>query len=86
MREGKSKDIYEIHNTTNTESDQQSQEVRVVIDSFLGKIIRVKVGKREGKEDQNLLSESGQQQDETATLLGLNDDEEENSIWSSISK
>lgn len=87
LREGKSKDIYEIHNHTNTESDQQSQKVRVIIDSFLGKIIRVKVGKQEGKENLNLLSESGQQQDETATLLGLNDDDEEdNSIWSSVTK
>jgi UDP-glucose:glycoprotein glucosyltransferase len=85
LRDGKSKDIYEIHNHTNTESDQQSQQVRVVIDSFLGKIIRIKVGKQQGKEDQNLLTESGQQ-DETANMFGLNDDEEEeNSIWSSIS-
>lgn len=84
LREGKSKDIYEIHNNTNTESEQGSQAVRVVIDSFLGKIVRIKVGKQEGKEDQSLLSESGQQ-DETATLLGLNDEEEEESIWSSIS-
>ncbi|KAI6191748.1 UDP-glucose:glycoprotein glucosyltransferase 1 [Aphelenchoides bicaudatus] len=85
LREGKSKNIYEIKNHTNTESDQESQAVRVVIDSFLGKIVRVRVGKQEGKEDLSLLSESGQQ-DDTATLLGLNDDEEEeDSIWSSIS-
>jgi UDP-glucose:glycoprotein glucosyltransferase len=84
LREGKSKDIYEIHNNTNTESEQGSQAVRIVIDSFLGKIVRIRVGKQEGKEDQSLLSESGQQ-DETATLLGLNDEEEEDSIWSSIS-
>jgi UDP-glucose:glycoprotein glucosyltransferase len=86
LREGKSKDIYEIHNHTNTESDQQSQEIRVVIDSFLGKIVRIRVGKQEGKEDQNLLTESGQQ-DDPATLFGLNDEEEEGgSLWSSISK
>lgn len=86
LREGKSKDIYEIHNHVNTEGDQESQEIRVVINSFLGKIVRIRVGKKEGKEDQSLLSESGQQ-DETATLLGLNDDDEEDeSIWSSISK
>ncbi|KAI6232348.1 UDP-glucose:glycoprotein glucosyltransferase 1 [Aphelenchoides besseyi] len=84
LREGKSKDIYEIHNHTNTESDQESQEVRVLVDSFLGRTIRVRVGKKPGKEDQNLLTEAGQ--DDTATMFGLNDEEEEGgSLWSSIS-
>ena len=92
LREGKSRSIYQLHNHTNTESAQAEQTIRVLVDSFLGRTVRIRVGKQPGKENENLLAESGAagggQQDETATLLGLNDDDDEEggSIWSSLSK
>ncbi|CAD5229283.1 unnamed protein product [Bursaphelenchus okinawaensis] len=79
LREGKSRGIYSIHNHTNTESEQGVQQIRVVIDSFLGRVIRVRVGKLPGKENEGLLSDSGAK-DEVPMFA----EEEEESIWSSI--
>uniref|UniRef100_A0A7E4VIA0 UDP-glucose:glycoprotein glucosyltransferase n=1 Tax=Panagrellus redivivus TaxID=6233 RepID=A0A7E4VIA0_PANRE len=80
LREGKSKDIYEIKNHTNTETalEDNNDKVRVLIDSFLGKTIRVLVNKRPGMEQQTLLADAA----------GANGEEEEsggNGIWSSLS-
>ncbi|VDK76479.1 unnamed protein product, partial [Anisakis simplex] len=61
---------------TNTESEGVD-EVNVLIDSFSGRTIRVRVSKKEGKQDENLLSEGKQTDDDV--------DEESQSIWSSIS-
>ncbi|VDK76301.1 unnamed protein product [Anisakis simplex] len=63
-------------NHTNTESEGVD-EVNVLIDSFSGRTIRVRVSKKEGKQDENLLSEGKQTDDDV--------DEESQSIWSSIS-
>lgn len=57
----------------NTESEKD-ESVHVLIDSFRGRTIRVRVSKRPGMQDKNLLSEgkSGK-------------DEESQSLWSTIS-
>ncbi|VDM38735.1 unnamed protein product [Toxocara canis] len=74
LRTGKSTDIYDITSHTNTESEGVD-EVHVLIDSFSGRTIRVRVSKKEGKQDENLLSEGRANEEE-----GL-----QQSLWSSIS-
>uniref|UniRef100_F1KR85 UDP-glucose:glycoprotein glucosyltransferase 1 n=1 Tax=Ascaris suum TaxID=6253 RepID=F1KR85_ASCSU len=74
LRSGKSKDIYDITSHTNTESEGVG-EVHVLIDSFSGRTIRVRVSKKEGKQDENLLSEGKSNEEEG----------QQQSLWSSIS-
>ncbi|KAK6112554.1 UDP-glucose:Glycoprotein Glucosyltransferase family protein [Brugia pahangi] len=74
LRDGKSKDIYNIVSHVNTESEDEAG-VNVLIDSFSGRTIRVRVAKKKGKEKENLLSE-GKSEGES---------EDHHSIWSSIS-
>ncbi|VDK65586.1 unnamed protein product [Onchocerca ochengi] len=74
LRDGKSKDIYSIVSHVNTESDDEIG-VNVLIDSFSGRTIRVRVAKKKGKEKENLLSE-GKSKEEN---------EDHHSVWSSIS-
>uniref|UniRef100_A0A914ZER9 UDP-glucose:glycoprotein glucosyltransferase 1 n=3 Tax=Parascaris TaxID=6254 RepID=A0A914ZER9_PARUN len=74
LRSGKSKDIYDITSHTNTESEGVG-EVHVLIDSFSGRTIRVRVSKKEGKQDENLLSEGKPNEEEG----------QQQSLWSSIS-
>ncbi|KAE9555965.1 hypothetical protein FO519_000821 [Halicephalobus sp. NKZ332] len=77
LREGKSKDIYEIKNHTNTEIEKSvdNEKVHVLIESFLGRTIRVMVSKRVGKEEESLLME---------TKDGGQEGEEDSSLWSSL--
>ncbi len=75
LRDGKSKDIYEIVSHENTDSEnKRSATIFVVIDSFEAKVIRVKVSKKADKVNENLLDDK-----EEATP------EKENSIWDSFS-
>uniref|UniRef100_A0A915PNT4 UDP-glucose:glycoprotein glucosyltransferase n=1 Tax=Setaria digitata TaxID=48799 RepID=A0A915PNT4_9BILA len=74
LRDGKSKNIYSIVSHTNTESEDQTG-INVLIDSFSGRTIRIRVAKKKGKENENLLSE-GKSDEE---------DEDNQSIWNSIS-
>uniref|UniRef100_A0A0N4ZS70 UDP-glucose:glycoprotein glucosyltransferase n=1 Tax=Parastrongyloides trichosuri TaxID=131310 RepID=A0A0N4ZS70_PARTI len=77
LREGKSKDIYDIVEHINTEK-QDGEVVKVIVNSLLGKVIKIKVSKKANKLDEHLLAdEKGNYDDE---------DEDENSIWSSVSK
>ncbi|MFH4973666.1 hypothetical protein AB6A40_000375 [Gnathostoma spinigerum] len=73
LREGKSSKIYTISSHYNTEMEENG-EIYVLIDSFAGRTVRVRVSKKEGMQDQNLLDEPKQ-----------DEDEESNSIWKSIS-
>jgi UDP-glucose:glycoprotein glucosyltransferase len=78
LREGKSKDIYEIVSHENTDSQsKRSATIFIVIDSFESKVIRVKVSKKSDKLNENLLDDdkdsAEQQQQQQA--------EKENSIW-----
>lgn len=71
-------DIYEIKSCTEAEG-QTFEEAKVLIDSFIGKTVRIRVVKRSGMEKRNLLTDS------ESNSEGF-DEEEDNSIWSSISK
>jgi len=71
LRDGKSKDIYEIVSHENTDSEsKRSATVIIVIDSFESKVIRVKVSKKADKINESLLEDK--------------DSEKESSIWESI--
>lgn len=72
LREGRSKDIYEIVNHENTESHiKKTQKINIVIDSFEAKIIKIKVSKKADKINENLLDEK-------------DDEDESGGIWSSL--
>ena len=69
LRDGKSKDIYEIVSHENTDSPtKKSQKVTIVIDSFEAKIIKVKVSKKADKMNENLLDEKNDDNDSTGGL------------------
>ena len=71
LREGRSKDIYEIVSHENTDSEsKRSPIIIIVIDSFESKVIRVKVSKKADKINENLLDDK--------------EAEKESSIWESI--
>lgn len=58
LREGRSKDIYEIISHENTDSEsKRSQNVMIVIDSFESKVIKIKVSKKTDKLGENLLDD-----------------------------
>lgn len=72
LREGRSKDIYEIVSHENTDSEtKRSPTIIIVIDSFEAKVIRVKVSKKADKINENLLDDK-------------DNDKESGSIWDSI--
>ena len=73
LRDGRSADIYSITSHSQTESAPGVTPVAVVMDSFAGKTIRVKVAKRPGKESEKLLGEPAA-------------DEQGGGIWQSISE
>uniref|UniRef100_A0A1I7XZC7 Glyco_transf_24 domain-containing protein n=1 Tax=Steinernema glaseri TaxID=37863 RepID=A0A1I7XZC7_9BILA len=58
LREGRSREIYEIKSHSNTESGGDTEKIRVLINSFSGRTIRVRVAKRPSMQDQNLLDDS----------------------------
>lgn len=58
LREGRSKDIYEIVSHENTDSEsKRTNNIIIVIDSFEAKVIRVKVSKKADKINENLLDD-----------------------------
>ncbi len=73
LREGRSKEIYEIVSHENTESEtKRSQNIVIVLDSFEGKIIKVKVSKKVDKLNENLLDD------------GKDDEAKDEGLWSSL--
>uniref|UniRef100_A0A914C391 UDP-glucose:glycoprotein glucosyltransferase n=1 Tax=Acrobeloides nanus TaxID=290746 RepID=A0A914C391_9BILA len=80
LREGKSSGIYDITNTTNAEGPAIDGQVKVLIDSFNGKVVRVRTTKKPGMEKKNLLSDN-----EGGDMDIEDDDEQSQSIWSSLS-
>ncbi|ESN93236.1 hypothetical protein HELRODRAFT_115758 [Helobdella robusta] len=72
LREGKSKDLYDIVK----QNPEEAKDIMVVMDSFKSKIIRVKVSKKPGKEFEDLLS-GDDDDDGSEDYFGL---------WGSISK
>ncbi|XP_065924355.1 UDP-glucose:glycoprotein glucosyltransferase 1 isoform X1 [Magallana gigas] len=69
LREGRSRDIYDIAGHEMTDTPQESDDVVVSINSFKSKIIRVKVEKKKDKMSEQLLK----------------DEDDDKSIWDSIS-
>lgn len=57
LRSGRSQEIYDIVSQDYTDSPPNSSDVITVMDSFKSKIIRIKVSKIPGKENEDLLSE-----------------------------
>jgi UDP-glucose:glycoprotein glucosyltransferase len=77
LREGRSKDIYEIVSHENTDSEsKRSPTVIAVIDSFEAKIIRVKVSKKADKLNENLLDDKDAEKDKNGS----------GGIWDSINR
>lgn len=71
LREGRSKDIYEIVSHENTDSEtKRTPVITIVIDNFEARVIKVKVSKKSDKMNENLLDEKEQ--------------EKEHSIWESL--
>ncbi|XP_005100215.1 UDP-glucose:glycoprotein glucosyltransferase 1 [Aplysia californica] len=82
LRDGRSKEIYNIESHENTDSPLNSSQVFVAINSFKSKIIRVKVAKKPDKMDKSLLSDDGDEgaglwDSISSTLTGSGNKEEE---------
>ncbi|XP_072034648.1 UDP-glucose:glycoprotein glucosyltransferase 1-like [Amphiura filiformis] len=75
LRQGRSADIYDISSHDGTDSSANSEDIIVIMDSFKAKIVKVKVNKKPGKEEEGLLSEP----DEAVPKAGGG------GIWDSIS-
>ncbi|XP_043926163.1 UDP-glucose:glycoprotein glucosyltransferase 1 [Protopterus annectens] len=63
LRKGRSEDIYRIYGHDGTDSPPDSDEVIVVLNSFKTKIIKVKVQKKPGKLNEELLSDENGEPD-----------------------
>ncbi|KAK7090839.1 UDP-glucose:glycoprotein glucosyltransferase 1-like isoform X2 [Littorina saxatilis] len=70
LRDGRSEEIYDIQSHEHTDTPVNSSEVIVAMTSFKSKIVRVKVAKKPGKQQENLLQD---------------DDDESHGLWDSIS-
>jgi UDP-glucose:glycoprotein glucosyltransferase len=71
LRDGRSKDIYEVISHENTDSEsKRSTKIVIVIDSFESRVIKVKVSKKADKVNENLLDDK--------------DNEKDGGIWNSI--
>ncbi|CEF63031.1 UDP-glucose:glycoprotein glucosyltransferase 1 [Strongyloides ratti] len=77
LRQGRSEEVYNIVEHKNTES-QNGSIVKVMVDSLPGRVIKIKVSKKADKLEENLLSDDKDSYED--------DDDEENSIWSSVTK
>uniref|UniRef100_A0A914V212 UDP-glucose:glycoprotein glucosyltransferase 1 n=1 Tax=Plectus sambesii TaxID=2011161 RepID=A0A914V212_9BILA len=77
LREGRSKDIYDITTHTNTESLPHQPDVKVLLDSFAGKTIRIRVAKKPEMAKESLLNDAGDGD--------KSDESGGDSIWKSLS-
>ncbi|XP_069103600.1 UDP-glucose:glycoprotein glucosyltransferase 1-like [Argopecten irradians] len=79
LREGRSRDLYNIANHEFTDTPAGSEDVVVVMNSFKSKIIRIKVAKKPEKSDEQLLvddEERGIWESISSTLTGDKKEEE----------
>ena len=74
LRQGRSADIYAIASHEGTESSAGSSQVEVLISSFRSHVIKIRVNKRPGKQNEELLYDSDEE-----------DLDDINSIWNSFS-
>ncbi|CAK5015428.1 unnamed protein product [Meloidogyne enterolobii] len=93
LREGRSKEIYEIKGSVGAEktklenkSHGELEELHVLVESFTGKTIRMRVAKRKGMEKRNLLSEESDKGNNAGEQSERDeeDDDDEGSIWSNF--
>ena len=90
LREGKSIDLYEIKSSLETESNSLThnnlpdEQVNVLVDSFMGRTVRIRVAKRAGMESKNLLTDDAQAEAAQANTGSESDGEDSKSLWSSI--
>lgn len=70
LRPGRSSELYDITSHENTDSPQDSSDVLVVINSFRSHVLKAKVSKKPGKQNEDLLSDGS---------------DDENDLWSSLS-
>jgi len=71
LRPGRSEDIYSIVNHENTDISSTNENVVVVMSNFLSNVIKIRVSKKPDKQNEQLLYD--------------NDEEDDSSIWSSLS-
>lgn len=71
LRPGRSDDIYSIVSHENTDPVSDSSNVIILISSFQSNVVKIRVNKKADKQNEELLYEDGE--------------EDENSIWGSIS-
>jgi len=60
VREGRSSEIYEIESVSGS-TEEESKHFTVVVDSFIGKLMKVKVKRKPGQQGKDLLSDSNGQ-------------------------
>ncbi|XP_056244979.1 UDP-glucose:glycoprotein glucosyltransferase 2 isoform X5 [Seriola aureovittata] len=73
LREGRSQDIYQVLTHDGTDSPADAGDVRVVLNSFHSKIIKVRVQKKADKINEDLLSETSESKgiwDSIASITG----------------
>ncbi|XP_022595941.1 UDP-glucose:glycoprotein glucosyltransferase 2 isoform X2 [Seriola dumerili] len=73
LREGRSEDIYQVLTHDGTDSPADAGDVRVVLNSFHSKIIKVRVQKKADKINEDLLSETSESKgiwDSIASITG----------------
>jgi len=75
LREGASTDIYKIESVTGA-SGKEGEQVKITLDSFITKVVRLQVSKRPGMEDVDVLAVTDAPED--------NQQIEEESIWSQV--
>ncbi|CAN7997504.1 unnamed protein product, partial [Ixodes hexagonus] len=71
LRQGRSSELYDVTSHENTDSPQDSDEVLVMINSFRSHVLKVKVSKKPGKQNEDLLSDG---------------DDDPNDLWSSLTQ
>ncbi|XP_056244973.1 UDP-glucose:glycoprotein glucosyltransferase 2 isoform X1 [Seriola aureovittata] len=77
LREGRSQDIYQVLTHDGTDSPADAGDVRVVLNSFHSKIIKVRVQKKADKINEDLLSETSESKGIWDSIA---------SVWSSFEK
>lgn len=70
LRQGRSADIYEIVSHEGSDTPPGSSDIHVILSSLRSSVLKLRVQKRPGKQNMNLLS----------------DDDQASGIWNSITK
>ncbi|XP_077394510.1 UDP-glucose:glycoprotein glucosyltransferase 1 isoform X1 [Festucalex cinctus] len=71
MRKGRSDEIYKIYSHDGTDSPEDSDDIIVVLNNFKSRIIKVKVQKKADKINEELLSDSSAEENDTGFWKSL---------------